>query len=299
LLRTANVPFIVAVNKVDKIYGWKPYPELPINIALQKQSKDVQRLYETAIKDITLKFAENSLNSVLYYKNKDHKKWISLVPVSAKTGDGVSDLLMLAVQLTQNLMKKRLEIRPDVVEATVFDVRALEGLGPSIDALLIGKLSVGDTIALATLGGSITTTIKGLLTPKAMTEIRAKSVEFDSHNTIDGTLIVKILVHQRDFDINAVLPGTKIAVLPFRKGVTPSNKELELLKREASGDIQDIFKKLVKVGVYVHASTIGSLEALLSFLIDKCKIPVFAVSIFKAKDYIGDSVSRLYLITES
>src|SRR5689334_13561482 len=126
LFRSSKVPFLVAVNKVDKLYGWKPYPDLPITVALSKQTKDVQRLFEFAIRDINLKFAENGLNSALYYDNRDEKKWISLVPVSAKTGDGISDLLMRVVQLTQNYMKKRLEKNPNKVDVTIFDVRALE-----------------------------------------------------------------------------------------------------------------------------------------------------------------------------
>ena len=56
------------------------------------------------------------LNAALYYRNTDFREYVSLVPTSAHTGEGVPDILMLVVQLTQKLMLERQyiqEIRDD------------------------------------------------------------------------------------------------------------------------------------------------------------------------------------------
>ncbi len=58
------------------------------------------------------------------------------IPVRA-AGEGVPDLLFLLVSLTQKLLSKRLEFHPDVFVATVLEVKVIEGLGTTIDVILV------------------------------------------------------------------------------------------------------------------------------------------------------------------
>ena len=114
------------------------------------------------------------LNAALYYDNTDFKKIVSLVPTSAITGEGIPDLLMLLIQLTQQMMVKKLMLST-IVECTVLEVKAIEGLGTTIDVVLVnGSLNRGDTIVVCGMNGPIVTQVRALLTPQPLRELRIK-----------------------------------------------------------------------------------------------------------------------------
>ncbi len=106
---------------MDRIYGWKPTENIPIQEALKNQERSVILEYEKKVQEIATLFAEQSLNATLYYKNKDFRKYVSIVPTSAITGEGIPDLLMLLVQLTQKLMTERL-LYLSTLQCTVLEV---------------------------------------------------------------------------------------------------------------------------------------------------------------------------------
>ena len=118
--------------------------------------------------------ASQGLNAKLYYENDDFRNTVSLVPTSAITGEGIPDLLLLLVQLTQRMMSKRLSYC-SAVECTVLEVKTEQGLGTTIDVVLVnGTLSKSDTIVVCGMQGAIVTQIRALLTPPPMKEIRVK-----------------------------------------------------------------------------------------------------------------------------
>ena len=84
---------------------------------------------------------------------------------------------MLLTQLTQNLMNERLSYVSEL-SCTVLEVKVVEGLGTTIDVILVnGVLQEGDTIVVCGMNGPIVTTIRALLTPPPMHEIRVKVSE--------------------------------------------------------------------------------------------------------------------------
>jgi len=100
LLRDRKTPFIVALNKIDRIYGWEATPDGGFQESLAKQKRSVQREFEDRVQKTILAFAEQGLNSVLYYENKNFARNVSLVPTSAITGEGVPDMILMLVNLT-------------------------------------------------------------------------------------------------------------------------------------------------------------------------------------------------------
>lgn len=160
--------------QIDRIYDWKAIPDNAFQDSLSKQARHVQREFEDRVAKTIVAFAEEGLNAVLYYDNKNLGRNVSLVPTSAITGEGVPDMIMLLVNLTQQRMSDRLMYLSEL-ECTVLEVKVIEGLGTTIDVVLSnGILHEGDRIVVCGLNGPIVTQVRALLTPQPLRELRIK-----------------------------------------------------------------------------------------------------------------------------
>lgn len=268
LLRDRKTPFIVALNKIDRLYGWKKIDNNGFQESLALQNKGVQNEFRDRLEKTKVAFAEQGFNSELYYENKSMAKNVSFVPTSAHTGEGIPDMLKLLVSLTQERMTNKLMYLSEV-ECTVLEVKVIEGLGTTIDVVLSnGVLREGDRIVLCGLNGAISTNIRALLTPAPLKELRIKS-QYVHNQEVKASLGVKIAAN----DLEHAIAGSRLLV------VGPSDDE-EDLEEEVMSDIENLLGKVSKTGrgVSVQASTLGSLEALLEFL-KVSKIPVANISI--------------------
>jgi translation initiation factor 5B len=268
LLRDRKTPFIVALNKIDRLYGWKKIDNNGFQDSLAMQNKSVQSEFRTRLEQTKVAFAEQGFNSELYYENKSMAKYVSLVPTSAHTGEGIPDMIKLLVQLTQERMTNKLMYLAEV-ECTVLEVKIIEGLGTTIDVVLSnGVLREGDKIVLCGLNGAITTEIRALLTPAPLKELRLKS-QYVHNKEVKASLGVKIAAN----GLEGAIAGSRLLV------VGPEDDE-EDLEEEVMSDLTQLLNKVSKDnrGVSVQASTLGSLEALLEFL-KQMKIPVANISI--------------------
>ena len=271
LLRDKKTPFIVALNKIDRLYGWKPIANNGFRDSLSMQSKGVQNEFRDRLEKTKLAFSERSFNAELFYENKSMAKYVSLVPTSAHTGEGIPDMLKLLVTLTQERMTRQLMYLSEV-ECTVLEVKVIEGLGTTIDVVLSnGILHEGDRIVLCGTEGAITTDVRALLTPAEMKELRVKS-HYVHNKTVKAALGVKIAANNLD---NAIA-GSRLLVAKNKD----DEDEIEELEEDVMGDLENLMSKIspTKRGVTVQASTLGSLEALLEFL-RTSKIPVSNISI--------------------
>ncbi|PWW76272.1 hypothetical protein C7212DRAFT_358033 [Tuber magnatum] len=268
LLRDRKTPFIVALNKIDRLYDWKAIPNNGFQDSLAKQKKSVQNEFKDRLEKTIVAFQENGLNAALFYENKNMGKYVSFVPTSAHTGEGIPDMLKLLVTLTQQRMAEKLMYLSEI-ECTVLEVKVIEGLGTTIDVILSnGVLREGDRIVMCGLNGAISTNIRALLTPQPLKELRIKS-QYVHHKEVKAALGVKIAAN----DLEHAIAGSRLLV------VGPDDDE-EDLEMEVMSDLEQLFSKVSTsgAGVAVQASTLGSLEALLAFL-KSSSIPVSTISI--------------------
>ncbi|CAN3365985.1 eukaryotic translation initiation factor 5B [Diutina catenulata] len=268
LLRDRKAPFIVALNKIDRLYGWESTANNAFRDSFAAQSESVQSEFQNRWDQIKLALAEQGLNSELYYENKNMAKYVSIVPTSAVTGEGVPDLLWLLLELTQKRMSKQL-MYLSKVEATILEVKVVEGFGYTIDVVLSnGVLHEGDRVVLCGLNGPIATNIRALLTPPPARELRIKS-EYVHHKEVKAALGVKIAAN----DLEKAVAGSRLLV------VGPDDDEEEMME-EVMDDLTGLLDMVDTSGrgVVVQASTLGSLEALLDFLKDM-KIPVMSIGL--------------------
>lgn len=256
LLKNKKCPFIVALNKVDRLYDWKKSPETDVAATLKKQKKNTKDEFEERTKAIIVEFAQQGLNAALFFENKDPRTFVSLVPTSAHTGDGMGNLIHLLVELTQTMLSKRLA-HSEELRAQVMEVKALPGMGTTIDVILInGRLREGDTVIVPGVEGPIVTQIRGLLLPPPMKELRVKN-QYEKHKEVPAAQGVKILGK----DLEKTLAGLPLLV-------AYKEDEVPVLRDELIHELKQTLNaiKLEEKGVYVQASTLGSLEALLEFL---------------------------------
>ncbi|KAG2194418.1 hypothetical protein INT47_003129 [Mucor saturninus] len=281
LLRDRKTPFIVALNKIDRLFEWKAIPDNSFLDSLAKQKPSVRAEFDKRVDETLLAFAEQGLNSQLYYKNKNFAKYVSLVPTSAHTGEGIPDMLNLLINLTQSRMSEKLMYITEL-ECTVLEVKVIEGLGTTIDVVLVnGWLHEGDRIVVCGLNGPIVTTVRALLTPQPMRELRIKS-QYVHHKSVKAALGIKISAP----DLEKAIAGSRLLV------VGPDD-DVEDLKEEVMSDLTNLMSSIDRTGhgVWVQASTLGALEALLEFL-KTSKIPVSGINIgpVHKKDVVKASV---------
>uniref|UniRef100_A0A667ZR53 Eukaryotic translation initiation factor 5B n=1 Tax=Myripristis murdjan TaxID=586833 RepID=A0A667ZR53_9TELE len=263
LLKQKKCPFIVALNKIDRLYDWKKSPEADVVSTLKKQKKNTKDEFDERAKAVIVEFAQQGLNAALFHENKDPRTFVSLVPTSAHSGDGMGNLIALLVELTQSMLARRLA-HCDELRAQVMEVKALPGMGTTIDVILInGRLREGETIIVPGVEGPIITQIRGLLLPPPLKELRVKN-QYEKHKEVSTSQGVKILGK----DLEKTLAGLPLLVAHREDEIPVLRDELV---RELKQTLSSI--KLEEKGVYVQASTLGSLEALLEFL-RTSKVPV-------------------------
>ncbi|XP_036419288.1 LOW QUALITY PROTEIN: eukaryotic translation initiation factor 5B [Colossoma macropomum] len=268
LLKEKKCPFIVALNKIDRLYDWKKSPDTDVVATLKKQKKNTKDEFDERAKAVIVEFAQQGLNAALFFENKDPRTFVSLVPTSAHSGDGMGNLIGLLVELTQTMLARRLA-HCDELRAQVMEVKALPGMGTTIDVILInGRLREGETIIVPGVEGPIVTQIRGLLLPPPLKELRVKN-QYEKHKEVCTSQGVKILGK----DLEKTLAGLPLLV-------AHKEDEIPVLRDELIRELKQTLNaiKLEEKGVYVQASTLGSLEALLEFL-RTSKVPYSGINI--------------------
>lgn len=268
ILKSKKTPFIVALNKIDRLFNWVTNPHTDIVNLLKKQKTNTKLEFDERVSLTIVQFAEQGLNARLFYENKNPKEYISLVPTSAMTGDGMGNLIALLCDLTQNMLIKRLQFS-DELQATVMEVKMTPGHGATLDVILVnGSLKIGSTIVVAGQDGPIVTQIRSLLLPQPMQELRVKG-QFQQEKVVIAARGCKVAAK----DLEKALPGLPLWVAHYPDEVDIFKEELSELLKDVLGDV-----KLSEKGVFVQASTLGSLEALLSFL-KSSEIPYAGINI--------------------
>ena len=283
LLRMRKTPFVIALNKIDRMFEWNAEKDASSRAALANQPEHVRKEFDSRFRQVALQFNEQGLNVALYWDNPDPRKYVNIIPTSAITGEGVPDMLNMLTRLTQMKMTERLQY-VDTLQCTVLEVKMIEGLGTTVDVILInGTLREGDTVVLCGLSGPIVTSIRALLTPHPLRELRVKG-SYLHHSEIQAAQGVKITGN----NLEGTVAGTNMFVLG-------KEDDVEELQDAVMEDMKGILSSVRRssLGVYVQASTLGSLEALLEFLrSDDVQIPVFGISIgpIHKKDVMKASV---------
>ena len=265
ICKQLKVPFLIALNKIDKIDGWKPHENKPFLESIKYQDQKVINKLEEYTYNIVTKLYELGFDSDRYDRVKDFRRQVAIVPISSKTGEGIPDLLLLIAGLSQRYLEEKLKIN---VEGNgvgvILEVKEEKGLGSVIDIILYdGKIKKGDKIVFLSREGIKTTKVKLILKPVPLTDIRFagrnKFEEIDIAYAASGIRI-------SGDGLDNILPGSTIYVYN-------DEKELKEIEEKLKRDIENIIFQTDKEGIIVKADTLGSLEVLVKMLRDR-NIPI-------------------------
>ncbi len=263
ILKQRRVPFLIAANKIDRIPGWKSYPDSPILFSLQEQREDVKLRLEELIYKLVNEMYKLGFRADRFDRVRDFTRTVAIVPVSAKTGEGIPELLAVLAGLTQQYMANKLVYAEGPAKGVVLEVKEEVGLGTTIDVIIYdGILRKGNLIVVGGKEKPIVTHVRALLMPKPLQEIRAPEEKFIQVNEVVAAAGVKIAAP----NLEDALAGSPIFVIP--------NKDLiEEYKRKVIEEIEYIRIKSESIGVVVKADTLGTLEAIIEAL-KKRNIPI-------------------------
>ena len=271
ILRKRKVPFVIALNKVDMISGWRKNNNNMrfTSDQLAKQDISIQEILDEKIYNVVGSLSRSGYNSEAYWRVKDFTKEVAIVPVSAATGVGIPELLAVLVGLAQQYMVKKLERHNGSARGIVLEINEEIGLGPSANIILLdGILRQGDNIVVAKRDSAIVTKIKALLLPKPLDEMRDPRDKFKPVNEVISAAGLKITSP----DLNGVLAGSPLYVLEKKE-------DEDRLKPIVESEIKSaIINNTDSNGVILRCDTIGSIEAIMD-LLKKANVPVQSADI--------------------
>ena len=293
ILKETRTPFVIAGNKVDRLHGWQVERGRSFIESFHRQRDDVKALFEDRYWKLMGQFSEHGFNLERYDKIKDFRQSVALVPMSAKEGEGLQDLLAVTVGLAERFLEDRLTDTLGPAQGTVLEMRDEVGMGKTVDVILYrGRLSVGDSIMLAGQDGPFKTHIKGLKRPQGMSEMRDAGKRWVNFDDVDAACGVKIVAP----NLEATIAGTTLHLAN-----TPEQEaEAEVALREEWRAIFDAMPVMCskcseimprraflehrrerscrgaeeeRSGVVIKADTVGGLEAL-AFELHQRGVPV-------------------------
>src|SRR5579872_5955097 len=194
ILQSRKVPFVVALNKVDMVSGWKKNPKSKfITQTIKEQEPSVQTMLDELLYNVVGTLSILGFTSEAFYRVKDFAKEVSIVPVSARSGEGIPELLAVLVGLTQQYMQKKLDQSEKSTRGIVLEVKEEVGLGVTANIILIdGMLKKTDSIVLAKRDSTVTTKPKAILLPKPLDEMRDPRDKFRPVNEVYAAAGIKI-----------------------------------------------------------------------------------------------------------
>ena len=257
ILKQYKTPFIIAANKIDLIEGWQQKPGTLLQ-NISSQSAETQRKFETKLYNLVAQIFELGIQADRFDRVTDYTKTAALIPVSAKTGEGTPELLMMLTGLAQKFLEQNLKIEETgPAKGTILEVKEQKGLGTVLDTIIYdGSLKVGDQVLIGTLDQPAQAKIKALFQPTPLAEMREKKAKFSPVKTVSAATGVRI-----------VIPGAEQAVAgaPLMSAIG----DIEKIKQELHAEMHEVLIETDKDGVIIKADSLGSLEALMTLLREK------------------------------
>lgn len=263
ILKTYKTPFVIAANKIDLINGWQQRSPLLLENMQQQRAEIITLIEERLYRLVGQLHDHFGMASERFDRVDNYTEQIAIVPCSAKTGEGIPELIMVVSGLAQKYLEQSLQLdAAGNAEGSILEVKEEKGLGITMDVILFdGTLRVGDTLVIGTLDQPIVTRVKALFEPMPLAEMRDSKSKFKTVKEVVAATGVKITA-----------PDTEnvIAGMPVRSCL-PAH--VEETKTVILREIERVVIETDEQGIIIKTDNLGSLEALINLLREK-NIPI-------------------------
>ncbi|MEM2174388.1 MAG: translation initiation factor IF-2 [Candidatus Micrarchaeia archaeon] len=255
ILKSYKTPFVIAANKIDLITGWKKSEGSCFLESFQKQRDETKRILDEKIYELIGEISKFGFQSERFDRITDFTKYVCIIPVSSKTGEGIPELISIIAGLSQKYLASQLKSEIGPGKGSILEVKFERGLGNTIDVILYdGEIKVGDKFVFCTRNGVMSTRVRGILKKK-----------LDKYENVEKSVAasgIKILAD----NLEGALPGSEIFVV---RNEGEEAEKISFLSKE----ISEIFSIKEEIGVILKCDTLGSLEAI-EKLLESEKIPL-------------------------
>ena len=249
ILKNTKTPFIVALNKIDKIQGWHTHDESFLK-NYQRQQDVTKEIFEERFYKVVSQLSHRGFESERFDRVQDFKKTVTIVPLSGKTGEGIPELLAILSGLAQQFLKGKLE-KTEQSAGMILDVKEVTGLGTAIDCIIYdGKIAKNDFLVLSK--PPMIAKIRALLMPEPLRDMRTEK-KFKNVEEVNSAAGVKIAA-----------PGLETVVAGSQIRTAKTFEEAEMLLNELEKEIEEVEIFTEKDGIILKADTLGGLEALIN-----------------------------------
>ncbi len=245
ILKLNKTPFVIALNKIDNISGWKSAETKLVLDSLNKQGLNVKQDFDEKFFTLVGALQSHKIDPDLYMKISDFTKNVAIIPCSARTGEGIEELLTMLCALSQKFLKERLALGP-IGKGILLEVIKDKAFNHLESIVYDGTIKVGDEIAIASFSGIQTAKIRGIQ------EALPLNQGFKSVDEASAAAGIRMQVNLKE-DISSGMPFSVI------------QDNLEELRGEFEQEISEEIQ-LDEKGIVAKADSLGSLEALLTLL---------------------------------
>ena len=269
ILRQHKTPFIIALNKIDMLEGWKSQDTSYFLESFHAQTETVQARLEEKLYTTLGRLSEMGFESERFDRITDYTKQLVMVPCSAKTGEGIADLLLYLSGISQRFLENSLRSNVDgPARGSILELKDEKGLGTTIDVIIYdGTLRKNITVVFATQNGVGTAKVRAILRAPLPGEVVPAGERFVYIDEVHAAAGVKLFAP----GLSDALPGSPIMVAENQADILAFSSEISL-------QVKGILFSREASGVVVRTDTLGSAEALLR-LLEAEKIPIKSVGI--------------------
>ena len=271
ILKTTKTPFVVAVNKIDKVHGWKSNDSFLENV--KEQSELTMESFDKYFYNVVAQFSNQGFSADRFDRISDFRQTLAMVPVSCKSGEGVKELLTILIGLSQQFLKNKL-VKTENSAGIILEVKEYTGLGITLDSVIYdGSVSRNDFLVIGGKNPKITK-IRALLQPDPLKDMRTEK-KFHNVDSVVAAAGVKIAAP----NLEDVVAGSAI--------MTAKTKErAELLANEMKKEVEETEIHAQKDGLILKADTLGSLEALI-YIFKNYPIRLASIGTINKEDVIS------------